>query len=260
LARTQVRGRQRHLSSPSQHKSYGENPAANTLAASEQADDPSDSSSSDEEDPSEETEEDEDQAEEEEDEKEDEKEDEDQADGKTPVKKQVRKKVTKSYKDKNGHIIFPALSRSSSDVTESSEHEQAVRAGVQEHLVASTAVIHEFFEKLQAAAKKVSKDGGDVNHALLHLGERTQRGAGCSSTMMGLESRGAAQVTDICNALNNGRSNDVIAVDVNKGLSQSHCDGTLEGLARLVDLFERSQSILGILGKEADRGTLSRCF
>ena len=78
--------------------------------------------------------------------------------------------------------------------------------------------------------------------------------------MMGLDKRGVDKVTDLCNALNNGRPNNVIAGEVTNGLSRSLCGGTLESLARLVDLFSRGESILGILGKKVDRGTSVALF
>ena len=78
--------------------------------------------------------------------------------------------------------------------------------------------------------------------------------------MMGLDKRGVDKVTDLCNALNNGRPNNVIAGEVTNGLSRSLCDGTLESLARLVDLFSRGESILGILGEKIDSGTSVALF
>ena len=123
--------------------------------------------------------------------------------------------------DKNGNITFPALSRNSSDTSGSSEHDQAVRTNVQEHPVALTALTHKFLKKLGKAAKKVFSNGDEVNYALLHLGGKIHRGVNSGSAMTGLGSRGVDRIKDLFKALNNGRSNDVIAVDVQRSRLRS---------------------------------------
>ena len=229
--------------------------AANTLAASEQAaSSDGDSSSSDDEDKNEE---DEDQVQDEE--KEEEKEDGAQ-ELSSPAKQQVRKKVNKSSKDENGRITFPALSRGGNGVT--SEHNQALRTGVQEHLLSATTIVHKLFEKLEKTARKVDKRGGEVNYALLQLGDRTSsfNFEDSTSSMMGLDTRAAGMVKDICSALDNGRANNVIAVEVINGMSRTTCDGSLKGLAALVSSFGNGESILDILGEPMDSGTAVALF
>ena len=49
-------------------------------------------------------------------------------------------------------------------------------------------------------------------------------------------------------------------MDLNKGLSESYCNGTLEGLANMVGAFERAYVILGLLGKKPDEGTFVALF
>jgi hypothetical protein len=78
--------------------------------------------------------------------------------------------------------------------------------------------------------------------------------------MMGLDTRAAGMVKDICSALDNGRANNVIAVEVINGMSRTTCDGSLKGLAALVSSFGNGESILDILGEPMDSGTAVALF
>ena len=62
-------------------------------------------------------------------------------------KKKVRNSVVKEMTDKNGNITFPTPPKNNSDPSGSSEHDQAVRRDVQEHLLAQMALTQKFFQE-----------------------------------------------------------------------------------------------------------------